>query len=335
MHLQHSRTSLRRVNNPFTLNILGTASAMPVVSRNPSAQVLDVRGRLFLIDCGEGVQIQLRRAGVSFLKIDIICISHIHGDHLFGLFGLLSTMGMLGRTSDLHIYAPRNFAPVLKFFTGQFGDGIRYSIIHHPLAMEAPETVFSGRTTELLAFPLNHRIDTYGFMVREKAPLLNIRREAIGRYGLSISEIAALKRGEDIMKEYSEKSYLDPEPTLIRSSDVTYVPYIPRSYAYCSDTAPFPELSEWVHGVDLLYHEATFPAEMEEMAAATFHSTTLQAARCAKDACAGKLVVGHYSSRFPDVTPFLDEVRSIFPEAELAREGDIFEIPLKKQEEII
>ncbi len=322
----------------FTLKILGTASALPTVNRYPSAQVLDVRGRLFLFDCGEGAQMQLRRSGVSFLKIDIICISHIHGDHLFGLFGLLSTMGMLGRTNDLHIYAPRSFAPILKFFLSYFGEGMKFNIEHHVLSMKEPETVFSTKTVELLSFPLNHRIDTYGFMVREKEPMMNVCKEAIGRYGLSVSEIAALKRGEDVVRPagtdepcaengFRKCSGTDME-LRIRNDEVAYKPYEPRSFAYCSDTAPFPELAGWVKGVDLLYHECTFPDSMADMARSTFHSTTLQAARCALEAGAKKLVVGHYSSRFPDVSPFIEEIRSVFPEAYLGHEGDVFEVAL-------
>lgn len=282
---------------------------------------------------------QLRRKGISFLKIDIICISHIHGDHLFGLFGLLSTMGMLGRTSDLHIYAPRSFAPILKFFLSYFGEGMRFHIEHHVLSMKVPETVFDTKILELSAFPLNHRIDTYGFMVREKEPMLNVRKDAIEKYGLSVAEIAALKRGEDVLRPagadepcaengFTRCSGTDEE-LIISNADVAYLPYHPRSYAYCSDTAPFPELSEWIRGVDLLYHECTFPESMAEMAAGTYHSTTLQAAACARDAGVKKLVVGHYSSRFPDVKPFLDEIRTVFPDASLGHEGDVFEIPLR------
>ena len=301
----------------FTLNVLGTASALPTTERYPSAQVLNVRGRLFMIDCGEGAQIQLRRAGISFLKIEHICLSHIHGDHIFGIFGLLSTMGLLGRTSDLNVYAPASFAPVLDFFIKQFGEGLLFNINLVTLEMKEPEIVYESRTAELLAFPLNHRIDSYGFIIREKTPQFNVRKEAIAKYGLSLSEIGALKRGEDVVRQ----------ETVIPHSEAAYLPYNPRSYAYCSDTAPFPELAQWVKGVSLLYHEATFPADMAEMAEKTFHSTTLQAARTASDAGVGRLLVGHYSSRFPSVDFYLDEIRSIFPSSDLAHDGDIVEIP--------
>ncbi len=302
----------------FTLNILGTASALPTTNRYPSAHVLDVRGRLFLIDCGEGVQIQMRRMGISYLKIEAICISHIHGDHLFGLFGLLSTMGMLGRTAKLRIFAPKSFAPILKFYISYFGDGMKFDIDFQPLSMKSPEVIYETKSIEILAFPLNHRIETFGYVIREKPPMFNVHKDAIERYGLSLAEIGTLKRGEDVVRNTG----------VISNSEAAYLPYVPRSYAYCSDTAPFPELAQWVKGVDLLYHESTFPVSMSDMAAATFHSTTLQAAECAREAGAARLVVGHYSSRFSNVVPFLDEIRQVFDNAVLAKEGDVLEIPL-------
>ena len=301
----------------FTLNVLGTASALPTTERYPSAHVLDVRGRLFMIDCGEGAQMQLRRAKVSFLKIEHICLSHNHGDHVFGIFGLLSTMGMLGRSSTLNIYAPKSFRPVLDFFMTHFGEGVKYEINIVELEMSEPEVVYENRTTELLAFPLNHRVDTFGFIIREKVPSYNVYKEAISRYGLSLAEIGALKRGEDVIRE----------DCVIPHSEAAYIPFVPRSYAYCSDTAPFPELVQWIKGVSLLYHEATFPEEMAEMAERTFHSTTVQAARTALDAGVGRLLVGHYSSRFPSVDFYLDQMRDIFPEVALAHDGDVVEIP--------
>lgn len=301
----------------FTLNVLGTASALPTTERYPSAQVLNVRGRLFMIDCGEAAQIQIRKAGISFLKIEHMCISHIHGDHIFGFFGLLSTMAMLGRSAPLAIYGPKGFLPVLEFFKSTFGEGILFDIDFTALEMSEPEVIYENRNVELLAFPLNHRVETFGYMIREKMPQHNVRKEAIARYGLSLAEIGTLKRGEDVLR---------PDGQVIPNSEAAYIPYEPRSYAYCSDTAPFPQLKEWVKGVTLLYHESTFPAEMEEMAAKTYHSTTLQAAQTAKDAGVGRLLVGHYSSRFPSLDFFLDELRSIFPNTDLAHDMDVIEI---------
>ena len=300
----------------FTLNVLGTASALPTTERHPSAQVLDVRGRLFMIDCGEGTQMQMRKLKLSFQKIEHICLSHIHGDHIFGLFGFLSTLGLLGRTAPLYIYAPKNFAPVLEFFKTHFGQGLLFEINYVALEMTQPELVYENRTTELLAFPLNHRLETYGFLIREKMPQYNVKKEAIAKYSLTLAEIGTLKRGEDVVRE----------DMVITNEEAAYIPYEPRSYAYCSDTAPFPELAEWVKGVTLLYHEATFPDSMSEMAAKTFHSTTLQAARTALDAGAKRLLVGHYSSRFPDVSFFLEELRTIFPATDLAHDLDIIEV---------
>ena len=305
----------------FTVHILGTASALPTTQRYPSAQIVDVRGRLFMIDCGEGAQIQLRKVKVSFLNIEHICLSHIHGDHIFGIFGLLSTMGLLARKAPLNIFAPSGFAPILEFFKTQFGEGLLFDIHFIPLEMTSPEVVYENRTTELLAFPLNHRVETFGFIIREKMPQRNVRKDAISRFGLSLTEIGTLKRGEDLVRES-----VDGRPLVIRNEDVTYYKYMPRSYAYCSDTAPFAELADWVHGVDLLYHEATFPAEMEEMAEKTFHSTTIQAASVAKAAGVKRLVVGHYSSRFPSVDFYLDQIKTIFPQAMLAYDGDVIEI---------
>lgn len=321
----------------FTLHVLGTASALPTTERYSSAQVLDVRGRLFMIDCGEGAQMQLRKAGISFLKIEHICLSHIHGDHLFGLFGLLSTMGMLGRSSQLNIYAPKDFGPVLQFFIEHFGEGFQFDINYVELEMKKPEIIYENKTVELLAFPLNHRVETFGFLIREKTPPFNVYKDAIARYGLTVAEIGALKRGEDVVRQAGpmtvpcvENDFRPcsgtSEPLVISNAEAAYVPYVPRSYAYCSDTAPFPELSHWIKGVTLLYHEATFPAEMAEMAEKTYHSTTLQAAQTALDAGVGRLLVGHYSSRFPSVDFFLDEIRQVFPESQLAHDLDVYEV---------
>ena len=305
----------------FTVKILGTASALPTTQRYPSAQIVDIRGRLFMIDCGEGAQIQLRKANVSFLNIEHICLSHIHGDHIFGIFGLLSTMGLLARKAPLNIFAPSGFAPILEFFKTQFGEGLLFDIHFIPLEMTSPEVVYESRTTELLAFPLNHRVDTYGFIIREKMPQRNIHKDAISRFGLSLTEIGTLKRGEDVVRKQA-----GGETQVIRNDEVTYYRYMPRSYAYCSDTAPFAELPQWIRGVDLLYHEATFPEEMAEMAEKTFHSTTIQAATTAKDAGAKKLIVGHYSSRYPSVDFYLDQIKTVFSEAMLANDGDVIEI---------
>ena len=303
----------------FTLRVLGTASAKPVPERHQSAQVLSVHGRLFLIDCGEAVQRQLLRYRVPMMKIDSIFLSHVHGDHLFGLFPLLSTMGLQARTAPLNIYAPSNFGPILKFYLSYFGEGLAFEIRHIELQMKAPEVVYKTKNVEISAFPLNHKIDTYGFLFREKEPPFNVRKECIPEYGLSLTEIGTLKRGEDVVRE---------DGTVIPVSEAAYKPYVPRSYAYCSDTAPFPELAEWVRGVSLLYHEATYVEEFADQAHQRHHSTAAQAAHCAREAGAGRLLIGHYSSRIRETARFLEEAQAVFPDTVAVADGDIFDLPL-------
>ena len=299
---------------------MGSASAKPVIDRFQSAQVLSVHGRSFLIDCGEGVQVQLQRYGVSIMKIDSIFISHIHGDHVFGIFGLLSTMGMLGRSTPLNIYAPVSFGPILKFFLSYYGEGVMFEIRHVALKMKEPEIVYETKSLEISAFPLNHGIETFGFLFKEKAPQRNVWKHILSRYEFTLTEIGTLKRGEDVVRE----------DETIRCEDATYIPWVPRSYAYCSDTAPFPELASWVRGVDLLYHESTYLEEQVELAAKRHHSTTKQAAQCALDAGAKKLVIAHYTSRVRDAAVFEAECRKVFPETYAASDGSVFDIPLVK-----
>ena len=310
----------------FTLNVLGTASAKPSANRNSSAQVLDVRGRLFLIDCGEGTQRQLCRQHLSFERIDAIFISHIHGDHLFGLFGLLSTIGLATGRKSIRIFGPNSLGPVLKFFLSYFGELLGINIDFTPIKAKSPEVIFENKFLTVEAFPLNHRIETYGYLFREKMPQLNVRKDAIEEYGLGVAEICSLKKGEDLVRTDA----VGRQMLRIPNGELTFLPYRPRTFAYCSDTAPFPELSEWVKGVDLLYHETTYMSGLEKEAAARYHSTTLQAARCALDAGAGKLIAGHYSSRYRDTAPLLAELRSVFPNSFAANDGDVFDVPLDK-----
>lgn len=316
---------------------MGTASAMPVIDRYQSAHVLEVHGRLFLIDCGEAVQRQMIRYKVPLAKLDTIFISHIHGDHLFGLFTLLSTLGLSCKVTPVVIYGPSNLGPLLKSFMSFYGKGIGITVDFHPLSVKTPEVIYSTKSLEVLAFPLNHKIETYGYMIREKLPQLNIRKDALDKYDFTKTEIGALKRGEDILRPAGQDdgaTFLNgfikhsgtDEPLLIKNEEAAYLPYVPRSYAYCSDTAPFPELSEWVKGVDLLYHETTYLDQYQDQAAKRFHSTTKQAARCALDAGAKKLVIAHYSSRCRDASKYESECRTIFPETYAANDGDVFEI---------
>ncbi len=303
-------------SNIFKVTFLGTASAMPVNNRNQSAQALQVHGRLFLIDCGEGVQYRMIEEHIPMMKLDSIFISHIHGDHVFGIFGLLSTLGMKGRQTPLNIFAPVNFGPILKFFLSFYGDGIPYEIRYTPLKTKAPETVLETKSVKVEAFPLNHGIETFGFKFSEKEPPFNVHKDAIAKYGLTLTEIGTLKRGEDVVREN----------ITIPASEAAYKPFVPRSYAYCADTAPFPEEAAWLMGTTVIYHEATYLQEFADQGALRHHSTTLQAARLARDAGAEKLIIGHYSSRNADMAAYEAECRTVFPETFAASDGDVYDI---------
>ena len=264
----------------FTLTIMGTASAMPISDRNPSAQALAVHGRLFLLDCGEGTQQQMRRAHLSFMKVEAIFISHIHGDHLFGLFGLLNTMTMYGRTAPLHLYGPQALGSVLNFYKNFFGEWDCFEIRFSPVNCREPQVIHTSKHVTVSAFPLQHKIECYGY------------------------------RFDEIVTERHRKENPD---------------YHAKSFAYCSDTVPFPEEAGWVRGVDLLYHEVTYPNDMADRAVKHWHSTSGQAAQCAKDAGAGRLVIGHYSSRITDFDALLQECRDIFPDTVAGQDGDVLE----------
>ena len=290
---------------------------MPVKGRNQSAQALLVHGRLFLIDCGEGTQYRLVEERLPMMKLNSIFLSHIHGDHVFGIFGLLSTLGMKGRQTPLNIFAPVNFGPILKFFLSYYGDGLAFEIRFTPLKMKAPETILETKSIEVQAFPLNHGIETFGFRFAEKEPPFNVHKEAIEQYGLTLTEIGTLKRGEDVFRA---------DGSVIPAAEAAYKPFVPRSYAYCSDTAPFPEEAAWLRGTTVIYHEATYVQEFAEQGALRHHSTTLQAAQVALEAGAQKLLIGHYSSRSGEVKTYEAECRSVFPQTFATSDGEVYEI---------
>ena len=308
----------------FSLMTLGSASARPTSSRFPSAHSLIVGGRLFLIDCGEGCQMQMARFKVPFSRLDNIFISHLHGDHVFGLFGLISTLDMTGRLSPLHIYAPEGMQKLLDTISDQFGEP-KYEIVVHTVKCHEPELICQFKNLDIYAFPLRHRIETYGYLFKEKEPLLNVIKDSIAERNLTLEEIGTLKRGEDVVRMNNGGGQTE----VLRCEDFTYRPFEPRSFAYCSDTAPFPKLQEWVKGVDLVYHEATYASDLKALSKTTAHSTSEDAAKVALAAGASKLVVGHFSSRYRNLDLLLEEARSVFPETYLAQEGMIFDIPEK------
>ena len=290
---------------------------MPVRGRNQCAQALQVHGRLFLLDCGEGTQYAMVAHKVPMMKLDSLFLTHIHGDHVFGIFGLLSTLGMKGRQMPLNIFAPANFGPILKFFLSYYGDGIGYEIRFTPLKMKGPETILETKSLCAQAFPLNHGIETFGFRFEEKDPPFNVYKEAIEKYGLTLTEIGTLKRGEDVFRA---------DGTTVPASEAAYKPFVPRSYAYITDTAPFPEEADWLRGTTVIYHEATYLQELADQGALRHHSTTAQAAQVALAAGARKLLIGHYSSRNTEGSAYEAECRAIFPETYATSDGDVYDI---------
>jgi len=299
------------------LTILGSSSALPASGRYPSAHVLTAHERLFLIDCGEGTQMQLRKTRIRFAKINHIFISHLHGDHVFGLYGLLSTFSLMGRENPIHLYAPENYQSILISHLNDFDIRLSYEVDFIPLSGKDPMKILDDKYITVTSFPLQHRIPSYGFLFREKISERNIIKECIDRYNIPHVRIPAIKKGED---------FITTDGAVIRNEDITLPPSEPLSYAYCSDTKYFKRLASFVKGVNLLYHEATFDKSKEELAAITGHSTTLDAAKTALDAGAGTLLIGHFSARYKEVLPLVEEARTIFPETYPAIDGKSFEV---------
>jgi ribonuclease Z len=307
----------------FSLTVLGSSSALPTENRFPTAHVLNVHERFFLIDCGEGTQIQLKRFGnIKYSKLDCIFISHLHGDHIFGLFGLISSLDLMGRTNDLHIYAHEDLKGILDNHLKYFGENMAYKIVFHAVNTSVNKVVHEDQSMTVATIPLKHRIPTCGYLFREKTPQRNIYKEFITEYNISTDDIIRIKNGEDFRTASGEK---------IPNAKLTYLPYLPRSYAFCSDTMYSEEVAKIVNGVDLLYHEATFLNDMEYMAHQTAHSTTAEAGYIALKAGVKRLLIGHFSSRYDDgmLVRFQKEVQDIFPDSDIVREGTTYEIPEK------
>ena len=309
---------------PISVTILGNSSAKPTAKGHPSAQVVNINEQLFLVDAGEGVQRQMARCGISPLKLRAVFISHLHGDHVFGLFPLLSTLGLYGRRTPLKIYAPRPFGEALEGFLRLFESDLPYTPEWVEVDTTKHQIIFENDTTEIWSLPLRHRVPTAGYLFRQKEPALNVTKYAIERYGLDMHQIVAAKRGEDIELASGE---------IISNSLLTYRPYPPISYAYCSDTNYSARLAKMCEGVDMLYHEATYDASMQKMAKLRGHASTTDAAKVAKMAGAGKLLIGHFSSRYKELEPLLQECREIFPETYIAEEKQTFTILEKRNKE--
>jgi ribonuclease Z len=299
------------------ITILGNASAKPTTHAHPSSQVVNVNEQYFLVDAGEGTQRQMSRLGISPLKLRAVFISHLHGDHLYGLFPLLSTLGLYGRRTPLRIYAPRPFGEMLEGFMRLFEQDLPYTPEWVEVDTTKHQIIFENDSTEVWSLPLRHRIPTAGYLFRQKEPQLNVDKFAIERYSLTIQQIVAAKRGEDITLESGE---------LIPNSRLTYLPYPAKAYAYCSDTNYSARLAKLCQGVDIIYHEATYAAAERRLARERGHSSTTDAANVALKAEAKRLLIGHFSSRYKDLQPLLAECREIFPATDIAEEGATFEI---------
>jgi len=305
----------------FELTILGSSSAVPTSKRNLTAHVLNVHERFFLIDCGEGTQIQLRRNKIRFGKINHIFISHLHGDHIFGLFGLISTFNLLNRDKNLHIYAHSELENILKRHIEYFERNLSFEIIYHHINPKLNETIFEDSKLTVETIPLKHRIPCCGFLFKEKPHLKNIKKNFIEKYAIPIAQIQKIKEGDDFVTESGK---------IIPNAEITLPQFKQRSYAYCTDTAYYEKIIPIINNVDLLFHESTYANNLKKQAKETFHSTAEQAATIAKKANAGKLLIGHFSARYKDIADLINEARSVFENTIAAEDGEKYEIPLTR-----
>lgn len=301
----------------FEVLILGNSSATPMFERHPTAQIINFNEQIFLIDCGEGTQMQLHRYGVKSNKISHIFISHLHGDHYLGLVGLLSSMNLHGRFSDLHLYGPEPLLEIINIQLKYSDTHLQFNLIFHPTFPDKENLIFQNNTISVSSFPLKHRVPTTGFRFDEAPRNASIIREKIANMNIPTVFLNQLKKGIDCV---------DMDGTVYKASELTKPAPASRSYAYCSDTRAFESYVESVRGVDLMYHESTFLHELLDRAIATCHSTSLEAAQVAKQVGAKKLLLGHYSARYRDLNPLLEEAKLEFHNTELSLEGNWYNV---------
>jgi ribonuclease Z len=299
----------------FEVTILGSSSATPIFHRNPTSQILNVNERLLMIDCGEGTQQQMLRFGIKYHKIDYIFISHLHGDHYFGLVGLISSMHLNGRKKPLYLYAPLEIKEILELQFKHSATVIKFPIEYYPIQNNTSEVILETNDVTVETIILNHRIPTTGFLFKEKQRLRKINKEVVENLAISEQYYAFIKKGMD---------FKDEAGNIHKAVDLTTEADTPKSYAYCSDTVADGSYIKQLDGVDLLYHESTFMHDMVDRAKETFHTTSLEAATIAKDCVVKKLMIGHFSARYRDLSPLLMEAKEIFPETYLAIEGETF-----------
>lgn len=296
----------------FRIHILGCGSALPTKRHLPTAQVLELRGKLYLIDCGEGTQRQIRAMGLSFEAITCIFLTHHHGDHIFGLPGLLSSLSMLGRRRAMNIIGPRGTKELIEGMRQLFLDWIDYEVIVHEFDDREPQEVFADRSLRVRSLPLTHRMPCQGYVFSEVVQERHIDKASCNFYGVPIAYYQHLQRGED---------WTNDEGETIANARLTKPGKEARSYAVCTDTLYLPELHRLLQGVHTLYHEATFLSEYAQRAKETCHSTAEQAACVARDAGVQRLLIGHYSARYSRIEPFAEEARHIFPNTMAVDEG--------------
>ncbi len=301
----------------FEVTILGNGAAIPTTTKHPAAHVLNVREQFYLIDCGEGTQTRLIRCGINPMKINAVFISHLHGDHIYGLFPLLSTLALQGRKTPLRIFAPNPLGEILDNHFKYFDEGIQFEIIFTAVDTTRHTMIFENKVMEVYSLPLRHRVPACGYIFREKTPGLNVRKEMIDFHRLDIRQILAAKRGEDVITQSGD---------IIPNDRLTYRPYTERSYAYVSDTRFSAKVANLIKGTDLLYHEATFMQSDKALARQTGHSTTTDAAKAAVKAEAGRLLIGHISNRYKNLEDVLAETREIFENVSLAEELHTYKI---------
>lgn len=297
------------------LNILGCYAATPRSFTNPSSQVLEIRNHLFLIDCGEGTQVQLRKNKIKFSRINHIFISHLHGDHFYGLVGLISTFMLLNRQNELHIYGPKGIKEIILLQLKLSKSWTNYPLYFHELTKRTPEIIFEDEKLSVETIPLKHRVYTNGFLFREKPGDRKLLVEEAEKFNINVALYKSLKKGKDVISE---------DGKLIDNALVTSDPPEPKSYAYCSDTIYDPDLIKQLEGVSVLYHEATFLESEIHLAGPTMHSTAKQAANIARAAGVGSLILGHYSTRYASIEGFKKEAKVIFPSTKLADDGKTF-----------
>ncbi|QOD60558.1 ribonuclease Z [Polaribacter haliotis] len=300
----------------LNLTILGCHSATPRVNAFPTSQYLEINNRHFLIDCGEGTQRQMRKYKVGFSKIDHIFISHLHGDHFYGLVGLLSTYGMLSREKEMHIFGPKGIKKATLQMLKISESHAKFNMIFHELSSNESELIFEDDKVIVRTIPLHHRVYTNGYLFTEKEKTRKLNMLNISGYNeIGKADFLNIKAGKDVVLSNGE---------VIPNSELTLDPKKPLSYAFCSDTSYKPDIVPIIKNVDLLYHEATFLADRKDLAKKTKHSTSVEAAQIAKDANVGELIVGHYSGRYKDISLFQKEASVIFNNVSLAEPGKVF-----------